>query len=172
MIVSVILRQLLMLLTGFWLLTAVTGCVIDSSQEPSREEESGSARVELESARICDLREQGLAVSHEGPLPGKASCRTFVPWSDVAILEVMPEGSPHAGALVVRYGWGQVVDEGGAATLYLLEGAGPNIEPLSLQWARRDGSAELTAIARVGGVLRRYDFDRGAVRSWSGYQEL
>jgi len=115
----------------------------------------------LESAALIDLSGTGLAVSHTGPLPENPSCRAFVPWSEAAILEVVAEGLPHEGALVVRYGWGKVLDEGGASTLYLLETSGPAMEPLSLQWQRSPDSAELTAIARVDGETRRYEFDRG-----------
>lgn len=108
---------------------------------------------------VIDLTRSGVSAPYDGPLPSKAT-RTFVPWDDTAILEVQPDGDSEGGALVVRYGksWWEGHDDG-PWRIYLLEAAGPEIEPISIEWKPKGGS-QLHAIARVDGELRRYDFGR------------
>ena len=100
-----------------------------------------------------------VSAPYEEDLPSPVRTRTIVPWDEVAILEVQPEGTPEAGALVVRYGksWWES-NGGGPWRVYLLEAAGPAIEPISIQWQPKSGSS-FRAIARVDGAARRYDFD-------------
>ena len=118
-----------------------------------------------EGPEVLDLTQAGVGAPHVGPLPttdfGPEHERTMtiVPWDSAAILEVRPAGDPLAGALVVRYGKYDQVFAGGAGTMFTLEAPGHEIEPISLQWQATDG-ADLRAIARVDGELRRYDFDR------------
>jgi hypothetical protein len=98
-----------------------------------------------------------VAGSWEGALPDKPNTRTIVPWDSAAVLEVLPEGDPEAGALVVRLGKSDSVYDGRGGVLLKLEPPGARIEPISIVWQPRSGVA-LGALARVDGEVRQYEF--------------
>lgn len=109
--------------------------------------------------KVMDLTGAGVSAPHDSPLPSNPTTYSFVPWDSGATLELRAAGEPGAGALIVRYGQNVTVDGGVAAMIYILEAAGPKIEPISIDWQPGNGS-DLRAIARVDGELRHYDFDR------------
>ncbi|MCH2134753.1 MAG: hypothetical protein MK116_13505 [Phycisphaerales bacterium] len=110
-------------------------------------------------ARVVDLSHLELAQPHHEPIPAQATTKAFVPWDDSATLAVLPDHEELAGALVVLYGKSWSVNEDDPGVVYVLESAGSNIEPISLQW-HPAANSELRAIARVDGELQRYDFSR------------
>lgn len=139
-------------------LAAGPACSSGQARSAHRAAPSASP-VRAEQYTVRDLTQGQISAMHDDPIPANADTETLVPWSDVAILEVVPVGDPEAGALVVRYGANRQNIRQGPCTVYVLEAPGSKIEPISIQWQPESGS-ELRAIARVDGQLRRYDFDR------------
>ena len=141
-----------------WLLgLLIVGGVGACTSPPSTRTDSS----DVERVTIRDLTRTAESAPHES-VPERASIRAIVPWDSTAILDVATaDDHPDvpAGALIVRYGKRWSMDDGIFSTLYVLAADGAEIEPIALQW-HPPGGTELRAIARVDGVLRRWDFDR------------
>ena len=150
-------NQTLLLRMAF--LTAALVVSACSSNPPEPEAEPGIEKPAQNSPKIRDLTLSIRSAPHDGSIPPHASPVTFVPWDSEAFLAVGGPEDPAPGALIVRYGKSGSVEERGPATVYVLEAAGPVIEPIALEWQPASGS-ELRAVARVNGELRHYDFDR------------
>lgn len=116
---------------------------------------------------LVDLTRAGLAAPLDESRPLPDALETVVPWDERAVLEVLPETSPFAGALIVRWGKSGTVEAGGG-TVTMLEAPGPEIHPVGIRWqpgwSDRNGEpVELGAVARIDGTLRRYAFSRADI---------